>query len=102
LNFASDGFIYAFSSDNPPDMIDPNGEYDHDEGAADDGGFVYRRQCIPELQDHYVFGDYSDGFNAGNGRVRNLDESYTADPHDRTPKVFNLTRQCALGAECLD
>jgi len=31
-----------------------------------------------------------------------LDESYTADPHVRTPKVFNLTRQFAPGAECLD
>jgi hypothetical protein len=33
--------------------------------------------------------------------VRYLDESYTADPHERTPKVFNLTRQCVPGAECL-
>ena len=96
MNFASNGFIYAFSSDNPPDMMDSNSEYDHD-----DGGFVYRGQCIPELQDDYVFGDYSDGFNAGNGRVRHLDESYTADPHERTPKVFTPTPQCAPGAECL-
>jgi len=90
LGAASDGFVYDFSPGNPLDMIDPNGEYDHDEGVATIGGFVYRGQRIEELRGHYVFGDYSDGFTSGNGRVFYLDETDKADPHERTPKVFNL------------
>lgn len=90
LDPASDGFVYAFSPGQPADMIDPNGEYDHDEGVAVIGGFVYRGQRFEELEGHYVFGDYSDGFNSGNGRVMYLDEGDNADPHERTPKVFNL------------
>lgn len=90
MGFASDGFVYAFSPGFPPDMIDPNGEYDHDEGVAIIGGFVYRGMRIPELRGRYVFGDYSDGFNSGNGRVMYLDETDVADPHERTPRIFNL------------
>jgi hypothetical protein len=90
MGFASDGFVFAFSPGAPPDMIDPNGEYDHDEGVAIIGGFVYRGAAHQQLRGHYVFGDYSDGFNSGNGRVMYLDESDVADPRDRTPRIFNL------------
>ena len=88
--FASDSFVYGFSPGQPADMIDPNAEYDHDEGVAIIGGFVYRGQRIEELRGRYVFGDYSDGFNSANGRVMYLDEDDNADIHERTPKIFNL------------
>ncbi|WP_222182272.1 SMP-30/gluconolactonase/LRE family protein [Geminicoccus harenae] len=42
---AANGFIY------------PVAQYDHDEGDAVMGGFVYRGRAIPELQGQYVFGD---------------------------------------------
>jgi len=41
-------------------LIDPVAQYDHDEGIAILGGFVYRGQAIRALQGRYVFGDYSD------------------------------------------
>lgn len=88
--FSSDGFVYAFSPGQPADMIDPNAEYDHDEGVATIGGFVYRGQQMSDLRGRYVFGDYSERFNNANGRVFYLDESDTANPHRRTPKIFNL------------
>ncbi|HEX2076010.1 MAG TPA: PQQ-dependent sugar dehydrogenase [Geodermatophilus sp.] len=90
LGFASDGFVWASSPGAPAELIDPVAQYDHDEGVATIGGFVYRGQELPELYGTYVFGDYSDGFNSGNGRVMYVDESDAADPHDRTPRVFNL------------
>lgn len=43
----------------PPDLkpVDPIAEYDHDEGVAVIGGFVYRGRRIPGLSGRYVFGD---------------------------------------------
>ena len=90
MGFASDGFVFANSPGRPAGLIDPVAQYDHDEGVATIGGFVYRGQRLPELRGTYVFGDYSDGFNSANGRVMYVVESDRANPHDRTPKVFNL------------
>lgn len=39
----------------------PVAQYDHDEGFAVTGGFVYRGDKIPELQGQYVFGDIANG-----------------------------------------
>jgi glucose/arabinose dehydrogenase len=39
----------------------PVAQYDHDEGDAVVGGFVYRGSRIPELEGHYVFGDIVNG-----------------------------------------
>ncbi len=36
-------------------------QYDQDEGGSIIGGFVYRGQLIPDLQGHYVFGDFING-----------------------------------------
>jgi glucose/arabinose dehydrogenase len=88
--FASDGFVYANTPGAPSRLIDPVAQYDHDEGVATIGGFVYRGQRLPELRGRYVFGDYSDGFHSANGRVMYVDEADRADPHVRTPRVFNL------------
>ena len=90
LGFASDGFIFKNSPGFPAEFIDPVAQYDHDEGVAVIGGFVYRGSAIPKLQGKYVLGDYSDGFNSANGRVMYVEPADRADPDDRTPKVFNL------------
>ncbi len=42
-------------------FTDPVAQYDHDEGYAIGGGFVYRGQAIPELRGKYVFTDFPRG-----------------------------------------
>lgn len=54
-------------------LIDPVAEYDHDDGIAVVGGFVYRGTRFRELSGKYVFGDFSRGFVPGNGRLFYLD-----------------------------
>ena len=57
------GTVGADSPGVPADMIDPISgplgtlEYDHGDGIAITGGFVYRGSAIPELYGKYVFGD---------------------------------------------
>ena len=59
-NGASPGFVFMCGpGDTPGDLIDPIAEYDHDDGIAIVGGFVYRGRDIPQLRGRYVFGDYS-------------------------------------------
>lgn len=73
------GFVFECGSDDAPeDLIDPIAEYDHDEGIAVVGGFVYRGDLIPPLRGRYVFGDFfhPDSLSgrlfylAKNGRIR--------------------------------
>lgn len=64
-----DGFVSDVPrADAPDDLVDPVAQYDHDEGIAVIGGFVYRGQAIPELVGLYVFGDLL-------GRVFHLDDA---------------------------
>jgi hypothetical protein len=42
-------------------MIDPIGEYDHDQGCSVTGGYIYRGAAFPSLQGLYIFGDYCSG-----------------------------------------
>jgi len=53
------GFVYDCDpGGESDDLIDPIAEYDHDEGIAAVGGFVYRGEQIPPLRGRYVFGDF--------------------------------------------
>jgi glucose/arabinose dehydrogenase len=45
--------------DVPPGLQDPITQYDHTEGKAIIGGFVYRGNKVPQLKGRYVFGEYS-------------------------------------------
>jgi glucose/arabinose dehydrogenase len=90
FGFASDGFPFAHSPGAPAGLIDPQAEYDHDEGVATIGGFVYRGTELPALRGHYVFGDYSHRLNSGTGRVMYLDMAFNPDPKDATPRILNL------------
>ncbi len=64
----SDGSGAAFVSTGncagAPDsgLTDPIAQYDHDEGIAIVGGFVYRGKAIKGLRGQYVFGDYARNF----------------------------------------
>ena len=54
------GFAYLCGpNDDTSGLIDPIAEYDHDEGIAVVGGFVYRGDDIRSLRGTYVFGDHS-------------------------------------------
>jgi glucose/arabinose dehydrogenase/mono/diheme cytochrome c family protein len=48
-------------NDDALDFTYPVAQYDHDEGNAISGGFVYRGQAVPALQGKYVFGDIVTG-----------------------------------------
>jgi len=50
---------YVFDQIDTQNTINPIVEYDHDEGIAVIGGFVYRGNDYPDLQGFYVFGDYN-------------------------------------------
>lgn len=63
------GFVFDCKSrDTPNGLIDPIAEYDHDEGIAVVGGFVYRGDQIPSLRGRYVFGDFIHP-GSGSGRL---------------------------------
>ena len=63
------GGVTANSPGSPAGLIDPLAEYDHDEGIAVIGGFVYHGAAIPQLDGKYVFGDLSRSFAAPGGRL---------------------------------
>lgn len=42
----------------PPNLVDPYVQYDHDEGEAVIGGFIYRGSEVSALQGAYVMGDF--------------------------------------------
>lgn len=45
----------------PQDLIPPIAEYNHSDGCAIIGGYVYRGKMLPDLQGIYVYGDYCSG-----------------------------------------
>ena len=73
-NGAGSGFVTARSPGEPEGLIDPIAEYDHDEGIAVVGGFVYRGDGIRNLRGRYVFGDFA-GNSAALGRLFFLGKS---------------------------
>lgn len=49
------------SDDDQFDYVYPVAQYDHDEGLAIVGGYVYRGTALPELYGKYLFGDIPSG-----------------------------------------
>src|SRR3954447_2766347 len=72
----SDGFPFANSPGAPAGLTDPVAQYDHDEGTAIIGGFVYRGASMPALRGHYVFGDTSRRLNNRHGRLFEFDSDH--------------------------
>jgi glucose/arabinose dehydrogenase len=50
-------------------LVDPILEYSHSLGISVIGGYVYRGSALPELQGHYIFGDWSTTFVNGDGKI---------------------------------
>lgn len=65
--FVTDGVV-------PGNFSDPVIQYDHDEGTAIIGGFIYRGKAIAALAGHYVLGDVAKTGN-GDGRLFHSDGS---------------------------
>lgn len=49
----------------PAGLIDPLFQYDHDDGYAAIGGFIYNGTALPELAGKYIFGDLSADLDEG-------------------------------------
>ncbi len=82
VNGNADGTVTNTDPGVPPGLIDPVAQYDHDEGIAIIGGFVYRGSAISELRGRYIFGDFG-GTDADAGRIFHLDAS-------NAPLAFDL------------
>ena len=55
------GPLFPLPSPDEGGFVYPVAQYDHDEGNAVGGGFVYRGQAIPQLRGKYVFADFPRG-----------------------------------------
>ena len=98
------GFVTDDASCGPPGLIDPVAEYDHDEGIAIVGGFVYRGKDIPSLHGRYVFGDFSRQFSGNNGRLFFLNKKDIVKKNRiKTSRIseLRLAGQDALGLSLL-
>ena len=73
-NGASPGYVTDMAQAVPNGLIDPIAEYDHDDGIAIIGGFVYRGIKIPALAGRYVFGEFAALFD-NDGRLLYLDQN---------------------------
>ncbi len=71
FNGNSAGYITDRTLDVPAGLIDPIAQYDHGDGIAIVGGFVYRGGQVPDLLGDYVFGEFAVSF-ADNGRLFHL------------------------------
>lgn len=56
-NGTGPGFVTARSPGRPPGLRDPIAEYDHDDGIAVIGGFIYRGENVRTLKGMYVFAE---------------------------------------------
>jgi glucose/arabinose dehydrogenase len=70
-NGTAAGFVTADSPGSPADLIDPVAQYDHDEGIAVLGGFVYHGDAVPALRNRYVFAELLNP-STGAGRLLTL------------------------------
>lgn len=75
-NATADGFatLDAILDPPPTGLVDPIAEYDHDDGIAVIGGYIYRGAAIPALSGMYTFAELSGGgFATPAGRLLHLD-----------------------------
>ena len=76
------GPAYPLPLADDQEFVYPIAQYDHDEGNAVGGGFVYRGRAIPELQGKYVFADFP------RGRLLTIESSLI--PTEQTLEISEL------------
>ncbi|MDB6040974.1 MAG: hypothetical protein JWM99_4815 [Verrucomicrobiales bacterium] len=75
-NGTSNGFVTTLPvRDVPSDLIDPIANYDHDEGDAVIGGYLYRGSAVSSLSGKYVTGDLGELDKPSFGRLFFLEGS---------------------------
>lgn len=102
-NKGDDPGVVTDAACGPSTLVDPVAEYDHDEGKAIIGGFVYRGKKMPRLRGRYVFGDYAKTFH-NDGRLFYLANGNVAGgSKDRKsePREFGFTDPAAPGLSLL-
>ncbi len=96
-------FVYPLPPDDPSfGFTYPIAQYDHDEGLAIVGGYVYRGSLFPDLYGNYIFGDIPSGrvfhfpvADVEEGRLAEIKElNFLDDKGDRTTflKIVNGDR----------
>lgn len=97
-NGADPGFVFLDPSCMFDDLIDPVAAYDHDEGIAVIGGFVYRGEAVAKLRGRYVFGDFVNPA-LGRGRVFHLRKrDIVRGERTKTSRISELRIQGGLPA----
>lgn len=121
-NGEDDGFVSERSRGRPPELSDPVAEYDHDDGVAVIGGFVYRGHKLHALKGSYLFAEtvgrvfylcpHKDIFEALNGPIDasilgmgqdDAGELYVmvnaeGVPFGNTGRVLKVVRRCRDGS----
>lgn len=82
-NGDSPGFVTNAKGCGPGLLREPVAQYDHDEGIAILGGFIYRGAALPALKGRYVFGDFVRKFGQNNGRLFYLNSKTVASAGSR-------------------
>ena len=75
-NGSGAGFVSADSPGAPAGLIDPVAQYDHDEGIAVLGGFVYHGDRVPAFRNRYLFAEFLNP-TTGGGRLLALNPDGT-------------------------
>lgn len=91
------GFVTDVDPGVPPGLIDPIAEYDHDEGRAVIGGYVYRGRHVPSLTGRYIFGDFTRIAGENAGRLFHMKKKTGG--RERASQIFEfqLTGRESLG-----
>jgi hypothetical protein len=92
-NGSGNSYVTDQTQFGPFGMIDPIAQYDHSEGLAVLGGFVYRGGRVGPLAGRYVFAEFAQTFN-NNGRLFMLSPSNVI-------QEFPLVGQASLGLSAL-
>jgi glucose/arabinose dehydrogenase len=101
------GFVTDVDPGVPAGLTEPLAQYDHSEGIAVIGGFVYRGERIKALRGRYVFGDYARRFGGNDGRLMHLVERFDDDSQRGAKQAqariaeFKLDGQAAVALSVL-
>jgi glucose/arabinose dehydrogenase len=86
---------FATSSCDEAGLVLPAVEYGHDEGCSVTGGYVYRGSALPELNGHYFYADWCQGW----VRSFRFTAEGVADAHDWMEDLGRLGQVTSFGVD---